>query len=213
MVSGDQIQQILNDPLRYAVEYRYILICIAALAAAVLAMALGATKKSKPKKREPVIVPLDFAADARVQPPVQPYSAPAEPIPAPHPQPHDIDYARKTLGLDAVSPEQGRQLYFDGVRKNDLHMAMTGLRFLAQYASEGGARSYTSPWWEYRELAQSYLSLARAHNSRPCLELAREAFATCYAAIYPEPSTERPAREVLQNLQLLSAELAVRPGG
>jgi hypothetical protein len=215
MVSGDQIQQILNDPLRYAVEYRYVLMCVAMVAAAALAIIIGTAGKGKTKKRQLVLAPY-FPETAIEQPlnnTAQPFSRTGAGIPVlPLPQPQDLEYARRVLGIAEVSARQGWQLYADGLRQNDLPMAMTGLRFLAQYISEGGSRSYTSPWWEYKTLAQSYLSLARAHNSRHCLELAHAAFEACEMAIYPEPSTEHAAREVLQNLQLLNHELAVRPG-
>jgi hypothetical protein len=223
MVSGDQIQQLLNDPLQYAVDYRYVLMCVAGLAAAAWAIAVGTAGKSKTKKRQLVLSPYfpEPAVEAPRQPlieeaprpAVEPYLEPGARVPAlPLPQAQDLDYARKTLVLSEVSSMQGWQLYFDGAKQNDLHMAMTGLRFYTRFILEGGYRNYTSPWREYKDLADSYLSLARAHNSGPCLELARDAFTACDMTIYPEPSTERVSREVLQNLQLLNHELAVRPG-
>ena len=215
MVSGDQLQQILNDPLQYAVEYRYLLIGAAIALAAVLAVIIGAAGKvrPKPRKRQPVLSPYfpePAGEPASALPPQTVLKSRSHALPTPDGQ--DRDYARATLGLADVSPAQGWQLYADGVKANDLYMAMTGLRYRALFITEGGNRSYTSPWWEYKEVAQSYLALARKHNSRRCLELARDAFSACDMTIYPEPSTERVSREVLQNLQLLNHELAVRPG-
>lgn len=215
MVSGDQIQQILNDPLGYAVEYRSVLLGAALVAAAFLAFAIGTVRTRKPEKRRPVLAPYfpEPAAEQPQQIATEPYLEPGAKIPPlPLPQPHDLDYARTTLKLAEVSSKEGRQLYFDGAAKKDLHMAMTGLRFYTQFIVDGGYRNYTSPWREYKDLAEFYLNLARMHNSRQCLELARNAFAACDMTIYPEPSTERVSREVLQNLQLLNHELAVRPG-
>lgn len=213
MVSVDQIQKIANDVVDYIIAHPSVFISAFGAIAIILAYGWFKPKRQTVSPAPPLPAtnktPLpDLSDRLKARPPYtyEPY-VPDLPLP----DTSDHAYARRILGRDDFTAQEAWQLYFDGKTRGDRHMAMTGLRFYTQFIFDGGYQNYTTPWREYETLGEGYLSLARAHNSVPCLRLAYTSYSACYANIYSEPSTAKLSSDILELLNSLSKELAAHP--